>query len=154
MKRLLTFLTFAFAIPSFAQKTDTTIFNGVTKIIIVNKLTAHENYKMVGESFLDHNYNIGAKDSEFFQISSEPIKVTATGAAHMLSIYAVCKDNQITLTGKTKNLSNFKMVSWQENDSPVQIIPYKKLRDLTKNIYNKLSVLAKSLKHDAIIYSE
>lgn len=139
---------------TFAQKTDSVIFNGVTKVIIKNKLTAEENYKAAGKLLLDQGYNIGKKDAEFHQISSEPIKVTATGAAHALIISIVCKDNQIIVTPKSKNLNSFKMVSWKESETTFEPVVYKKLRDLTKNIYSKVTSYSNGFNPDQLTYSE
>jgi len=153
-KQLLTFAIMFFSSFVFAQKTDSVIFNGVTKVIIKNKLSAEENYKAAGKLLLDQGYNIGKKDSEFYQISSEPIKVAATGVAHAFSISVVCKDNSITITPKSKNLSSFNMVSWKDTETTFEPVVYKKLRDLTKTMYSKITLYSKGFNPDQITYSE
>jgi hypothetical protein len=150
-------ITIIFAITfyqiSFAQKTDTALFNGVTKIIVRNNLTASENYKLAGNLMLAQGYNIGAKDAEFNQIATEPVKVQAPGISHSLAIYVVAKDNELLITGKSKNLATTKVVSWQNKEAAVEIVPFKKTRLLSQAIYNKLSYFAKGLK-GKLIYSE
>lgn len=154
MKRLFTaILSIALCQAAFAQKTDTALFNGVTKIIVSNDKSAEDNYKLAGTLMLDQGYNIGSKDAEFFQISSEPVKVFGQGVTHMMSIYAVAKDHQITITSKSKSLTTTRVVSWQDKQPGIETVPYKKTRILAKSIYSKLQAFAKSL-GGKVTYSE
>lgn len=152
-KLLLTLIAIAITHIVVAQKVDTSIFNGVTKIIIKNNLTAQENYKLSGNTLLNMDYSVGGKDAEFFQLSSEPFKVFGQGVTQILAIYTVSKDNQITIIGRTKSLTTTKIVSFQDTEQAYEVIPYKKSRLLSKNIYDKMQEFAKSL-GGTITYSE
>lgn len=154
MKYLLILIGISLYYPAYSQKTDTVLFNGVTKIIINNEKSAEENYKISGNVLLDQGYNIGNKDSEFFQLSSEAVKVAGEGAMHILSIYAVSKNNQIIITGKTKSLSQLKLVSWQESENAAEVVSYKKSKVLSRNVYDKLVKYMKALPSSKITYSE
>ncbi len=138
----------------FAQKTDTTLFNGVKRLIIANNLKAKDNYLLAGNKMIELGYNVGLKDSEFNQISTEPVKVIGQGSTHILSIYAVCTDGKIIVTGKTKNLSSIKVVSFQDQESAYDVMEYKKLNLVSKGVYNRLVSFAKSIGGNSIIYSE
>ncbi len=137
-----------------AQKLDSTAFNGAKKIILTNNLTARENYMLAGKLMLENNYSVGLKDSEFFQISTEPVKVSGQGSVHILSIYAVCKDNKITLIGKTKNLTSTKIISFQDQENAYDIMEYKRLNQLSKAVWWRLENLAKTFNGAKVQYSE
>lgn len=153
-KQLLTFLLMVTTVICFGQKTDTAIFKGATKIIIKNANTAEDNYKLAGQLLLDNGYTIGNKDAEFFQISSEPVKVVGQGSTRALVIYAISKDNQVTIIGKSKNLSTLQVVEWSKNESSPEIMPYSRTKIISKAIYYKLSEYAKAFKSNSITYSE
>jgi hypothetical protein len=152
-KQLLTFYLLLITCSIYAQKSDSTIFNGASKLIIKNNLTAAENYKACGNALIALDYSIGGKDTEFYQLSSEPFKVAAQGASQVLAIYTVSKDNQITIIGRSKNLTSTKIVSFQDTENAYEVIPYKRIRPLAKVIYAKLEEFAKKL-NGTITYSE
>jgi hypothetical protein len=152
-KQLLTFLALAFSTVSFAQKVDTALFKGVTKIVISNTLSAQENFKLAGQTMIDQGYNIGSKDSEFFQISSEPIKVNGNGAVYMMSIYAVAKDHLLIITGKSKSLSSFKSSKFINNETAFDIVTYEN-KLISKNIFQKLKTYTSALGSSKVTFSE
>jgi hypothetical protein len=149
---LLLVLVAAFQL-AHAQKTDSTLFKGVTRILISNNKTAEENYKLCGQIMLDQGYNIGSKDSEFLQIASEPVRVFGQGVTHMFSVYTVSKDHQITITGKSKSLSSFNESRSISRENAFNVVPYQN-KLISKNIYEKLNKYVAAFKDSKITYSE
>jgi len=153
MKKLILIIITILPLFAFSQKQDTIMFDGVKKIIVKNNLSASENYKLSGKAMLDQDYFIGAKDPEFYQLSTEPIKIVGEGAYSSLYIYAVSRDGTITVTGSTKKRTTVKLIEGVDTESVAEIVPYKKSKILSRNTYEKLITYAKSL-GGKIIYSE
>jgi hypothetical protein len=85
---------------AFAQKTDTTLFKGATKIIVHNSLTADENYKLAIQKLMDNDFFIEAKDSEYHTIKTQPKKVGKWTFSSFLNVRT--KDNEIIFQGMFK----------------------------------------------------
>ncbi|RQO66810.1 hypothetical protein DBR40_21915 [Pedobacter sp. KBW01] len=135
---------------AFAQKQDSTIFNGTKKIVLLNKATAKENYLAAGESLVSLEYKIGKKDTEFNQLSSEPLTIEGTNYYRQLVLEVTAKDNQIIITPKTKRLNNLMgELGPKETFEPT---PFTKNK-LSKDVYLRLEKLARAI-GGKIIYSE
>ncbi|RNL54542.1 hypothetical protein [Pedobacter jejuensis] len=152
MKYILTlFIIFPFL--SFAQKQDSVLFPGATKIIIKNSQTAKENYLISGNKLLANNYFIGNKDPEFFQVKSEPQSIVVESYDRLLVIYAVSNDNQIIITGLVKKKLTKDIFTGIETEKAYEAIPYKKSNLLSKEVFNRLEIYARSI-GGKILYSE
>jgi hypothetical protein len=150
-KQILTVIALLISIAGFAQKSEPEIFNGVTKVIIQTEHTQEQAFKAAGSILLEQGYNIEKKDSEFFQISTEPTIVNHQGASYQLSIFVVCSQGKITVTPKVKNLRTW---TAEANNAAYDNIAYKKLRPITKLIYNKITKYAEAFNSKSITYSE
>lgn len=135
---------------AMAQKQDSTIFNGTSKVILTNQATAKENYLAAGEKLVSFDYKIGKKDSEFNQLSSDPITIEGTDYYRQLILEITTKDNQIVITPKTKRLNN--LMGELGPKETFEKFTYAKNR-LSKNVYSRIDKLVKSI-GGKIIYSE
>lgn len=156
MKKILTIVFAIIATSALAQKTDTVLFKGATKIIANNSLSASENYKAVGQALVDNGYTIEKKDSEFGQIISGTFKPRfkkeTPGGLSAMSF--VIKDNQITLTGKYNPNNNIRIVSWMDNPSTFRQVVYSKNALAHAFTFYMMQDFVKKIPHDKITYSE
>ena len=70
------------------------------KIIIKNKKTVEENFRLIGEKLIDNDFSIEKKDKDFYTIQSSPKNLDKLNVSYYLNF--VAKDNAIVLTGMSK----------------------------------------------------
>jgi len=96
MKRtLLILLLLPFAL--IAQKQESIVFKGATKITVKNNLTADENYKLAINKLLDNGFSIESKDAEYKTIKTQIRKIGNWTYKGFLNIRA--KENEIIFSG-------------------------------------------------------
>lgn len=140
-KSILTILAL-FPIYAIAQKQDSVVFNGASKVIIVNNTSAKDNYLSAGNKLTSLDYKIGKKDSEFNQISSEPITIEGTNYYRQLILEITAKDNQIIVTPKTKRLNN--LTGELGAKETFETVPFGKNK-LAKDVYSRIDKLIKAI---------
>lgn len=137
---------------AFAQKQDSVAFNGATKIVITNNLSAEQNYQLAAKTLLDQSYTIDKSDKEFYQLFSGGVKVYGEGVSRLLSLYVLSRDGSITVVGRTKKTEQLRIINTPQDTENYEPMIYKKSL-LLKNVYGKIFQYAKAV-GGKIIYSE
>lgn len=150
MKKIL--LSFLATLPfiGFAQKQDSTIFNGAKKIIIKNDASAEDNYTSTGVRLVNTGYSIDKKDQEFNLITSKAKEIEGRNYYRQLIFEVVAKDSEVIITPKTRRLNNVMGNLGSENI--FEEMPYSKAK-LASDVFGRAKELAKSI-GGKIIYSE
>lgn len=137
-----------------AQKNSDKPFNSAIKVVITNNLSKQDNYKAIGEAFVDLNYYINQKDLEFGTLETKPIYNEVEGAREFSQIiYASVKDKQITFTTRYKNKGNIKLSTAIDKDYEFEPLNYGKSYKGKPAFDNIMKVVGK-LTATQIIFSE
>jgi hypothetical protein len=147
---ILPLLLTIFSLHAAAQRSDTALFKGATKIIIKNDLKSADNFQLAGKGLLNVGYMIASKDQQFGQLISEPFK-TDYGQE---IIYVVVKDNEIDITAKTKSDDAIQLVSWAKHENSFKPVIYSKHNLMNAEYFDYMIKFAKSLSMANFIYSE
>ena len=98
---LLTFITFS---TSVGQTEIKDVPEGTKKIVVVNNLSALENYNLVLNVLTDNDFEIEKKDKELLVIKSGSKSLPEKGSYHL---NFECKDNSIEIKGKLSAVITF-----------------------------------------------
>ncbi|RZJ92444.1 MAG: hypothetical protein EOO20_01680 [Chryseobacterium sp.] len=150
-KYILTLIAFL-PLLALAQKQDSVLFTGATKIIIKTGLSANDNYQIAAQKLLDQSYSIEKSDKEFFQLYSGTTPVYGEGVSRLLSLYVLSREGQIIIVGRTKRTEQLRIVNAPMDTDNFEIMPYKNSR-LMKEVFAKTAAYAKTI-GSKLIYSE
>lgn len=134
----------AYALTSFGQKQDTLAFEGAAKIIVITNLSAKENFALSGKKLIENNYFIASKDLDFYQLISDAYPIEGNSFRRGLILYVVSKDNEITITPRTRKMNSFGVAG--ADTHPVnEPITYTKKLEMSRTSFNKALDFAKTI---------
>ncbi|WP_443945553.1 hypothetical protein ACJVDH_00145 [Pedobacter sp. AW1-32] len=136
----------------FAQKQDTVIFKGASKMISTNNKDAQDNFRFAGSSLISLGYDIGQKDTDFFQFTTAPVKIEGINYIRQLIFQVSTKDNGIVITPKTKRLNNVIVITGISTENMLEPFVFGKDK-ISKDIGEKMMKIAQKL-GGKITYSE
>ncbi len=144
MKYILTFLAVLICVCCQAQKQDTIIFEGASKIIIKNVNAAKDNFILAGKALIDNGYFIASKDGEFNQIVSDAFPIEGNAFRRGLVFYVVSRDNEIIITARTRRI-NASVVPGADQHAVNEPISYTKKLELSRVVFSRAIAYAKTL---------
>lgn len=125
------------ALPIFAVA-QTEIPKGSDKIVVINQLTADQNFIKAKQALADKDIEIASQDKDIFQIKTAQIRSTENGGYAFL---INCKEGKVSITGSWGSNIGLNIGGFTQSPS-VYKIQYKGAQ---KYFFNKMQEFAKEL---------